>query len=238
MDEKRTVGDVLFDLKRKWDNAWYHYKLAIIAGVVILTFIIIAISQCSSKVEGDANVAYIGPKELNSEEHADLQRNLDEIIGEDLNGDNKIHASLSHFLYMTDDQVRDERAEGRVIDMQALVVVQTQIYLELADTNIIIYFIDPEVYKVIKRSGSIDIFMPLEEVLGYVPEKQNDEFSLILKDLYCWEYCAGIGSFPDNTVIAVRDRQNTDKNDEALDEKYKRNLLLFKRMVEFTGFDD
>ena len=244
MDGKQEIGDVLFGLKRKWDNIWYHYKFAVIGCAAILLFIIVSVSQCASKTEGDANIAYIGSKELNAEEYEDLHRNFDEIIGGDLNGDGKVYVDFTHFLYMTDAQVRNARADGRIIDMQSLMVVQTQISLELNDTKTIIYFIDPEVYKSLKKSSGgagdindgingVNTFMPLEEALGYSPEKRFDEFSIKLKDLYCWEYYAGIGSFPEETLVAVRDRRSSDADNKATDERYRRNLLMFKRMVEY-----
>jgi len=245
MDEdnvgKKEIGDILFGLKRRWDNIWYHYKIAIISGAAILIFIIIAISQCSSKIEGDANIAYIGLKELDAEEYEYLHKNFHEILGEDLNGDGEIYVDFAHFLYMTENQARDRRADGSVVDVQSLLVTQTQINLALADGSSIIYFMDPEAYKILKKSGNVNTFMPLEDALGYVPEKQSDEFSIRLKDLYCWEYYYGIGSFPPNTVVAVRDRQNSDKNNKKMDDKYERNLLMFKRLVEYdknTAFGD
>lgn len=232
--EKKEIGDVLFGLKRKWDNIWYHYKFAVIGFAAILIFIIFAVSQCASKTAGDANIAYIGPKELNAEEYTDLQRNFNELIREDLNGDGEIYVDFSHFLYMTDDQAREARVEGRIIDIQSLMVVQTQISLELNDTKTIIYFIDPEAYKGLKKSADdLNTFMLLENALGYSPENRFDEFSIKLKDLYCWEYYAGIGSFPEDTVVAVRERP-VSESDKLTDERYERNILMFKRMVEYS----
>lgn len=236
-DEQKSAGDVLFDLKRKSENLWYHYKWAIIMGIAVLALIIYAVSQCAVRPKADANVAYIGGKEINDEEHRYLLNNLNEILGEDLTGDKKIYVDFTHFSYMTAEQAEDERAMGNPVDVQSFIVVQTQINLELIDGNIIVYFIDPNVYKQLKKMNDVNTFMTLEDSLGYTPEKCFDEFSIQLKDLYCWEYYAGIGSLPENTLVTVRERQMSDKNTKATDEKYEHNLLLFKRLVEFKKDD-
>ena len=230
--ESKEIGDVLFDLKRKFDNLWYHYKIVVILGILVLAFLIFCVVQCALKVKGDADIAYIGAHEINSEDFDDLQSALSEILGEDLNGDGKIKVDFTQFLYMTSVQLEDERARGRPVDIQSLITVQTQIDLMLTEGNIILYFIDPAIYKELsQRTG---VFMPLEDSLGYVPDNANDVYSIKLGTLPCWDYYAGIYNLPPNTLITVRDMQLSEENNATVKERYDRNLLLFKRLVEFT----
>ena len=234
-NEKKEIGDYLFSWKRKFDNFWYHYKIPFIFGVLILIFIIFCISQCAAKVKGDANIAYIGSQEIDSEWYGDLNNALTEILSEDLNGDGKISSDFTHFLYMTGVQAENMRAGGNPVDYQSLMTTQTQIQLELATGNIVIYFINPEVYKELSAPG---LFMPLEDALGYVPEKSNDVYSIRLGSLPCWDYYTGLHNFPGNTLLVARDLQVSEEDDETMTERYKRNMIMFKRLVEFTFGDD
>ena len=233
-DEKKDAGDVLFALKRKLDNLWYHYKFAFFAGAAVLAIVIFTVVQCAAKTQGDADIAYVGPKGFSLADYDELQSNFDAILGEDLNGDKKIYADFTNFLYMTQNQVEDARAAGEIVDMQTITVSQSQISLDLISGSIIIYFIDPQSYKQYKKISGADAFMPLEDALGYTPEKSYDEFALRLKDLYCWDYFAGINSFPDDTLAVVRARQDNDKGKD-IETRYERNLIMFKRMVGFTN---
>ncbi|MCL2773733.1 MAG: hypothetical protein FWD71_10325 [Oscillospiraceae bacterium] len=233
-DEQKGAGEVIFGLKRKFDNLWYHYKFAILAGIAVLAIIIFTVVQCAAKTPGDADIAYVGPKGFTIEDYNELQNNFDEILGEDLNGDNKVYVDFTNFLYMTQNQIDDARAAGEVVDMQTITVSQSQISLDLVSGSIIIYFIDPQSYKQYQKISGVDAFMPLQDALGYTPSNSYDEFAMRLKDLVCWDYFAGINSFPDDTLVVVREHQANDKGGD-IDKRYERNLQMFKRLVEFTA---
>jgi len=234
-EDKKEIGDILFAGKRKLDNFWYHHKLLFIIGVLALVFIIFGIVQCATKVKNDVDIAYIGPKEIGAAEYEQFQEALNEILGEDLNGDGKIQVGFTRFLYMTGVQAEIAAAKGQAVDYQGLMAVQTQISLELTGGNLILYFIDPEVYKSLSESY---LFMDLEDVLGYIPENKNDDCSVTLGSLPCWEYYDdGIGIFPEDTILTARYISASEENDKDIAERYERSRILFKRLVEFT-FDE
>jgi len=201
-------------------------------GVLILAFIIFCIAQCSGRVRGDANFAYIGASEINPEHFGNLQRALNEMLGEDFNGDGKIHTEFTHFLYMTQSQIETARAMGRPVDMQAMITVQTQINLEFTAGSIVIFFLDPEIYREFSAGGGL--FMPLLDALGYLPDDANDAFTLRLGNLQCWEYYEGLNDFPAGTVIAVKNMLIEEENKKEIRELYERNLTLLKNMMDFT----
>lgn len=230
--EKKQIGDYLFSWKRKYDNFWYHYKFAVIFGIAILVFVIFCIAQCSGRKQGDANVAYIGATEISREHYENLQRALNELLGEDFNGDGDIYVEFTHFLYMTQYQIETARAMGRAVDMQSMITVQTQINLEFAAGNIVIFFIDPEVYR--EFLGRAGLFMPLEDALGYYPENANDVFTLRLGNLPCWEYYEGLNDFPAGTVVAVKSMLLEEEDKKDIGELYAKNLKLLKNMLDFT----
>ncbi|MCL2096972.1 MAG: SurA N-terminal domain-containing protein [Oscillospiraceae bacterium] len=236
-DEKKELGDYLFEWKRKFDNFIYHNKIAIIFGVIILAFIIFAVSQCAGKTQGDADIAYIGGHEIGEEHYNNLRNALREILGEDLNGDGEIYADFTHFMYMTESQIENARARGRAVNMQSVMTAQTQIQLELAQGNIVIYFIDPEVYRELS-AGDSGIFMPVDEILGYRPESANDDYSIRLGNLQCWQYYEGLNDFPANTLVAVRDMYTDEKIKGETIERYERNFKTLKNLIEFEYIKD
>ena len=230
-NEKKGIGDYLFSWKRKFDNFMYHHKIALLMGFAILALVIFCVAQCAVRTKGDVNIAYIGSFEINSDHYQNLQNALSEILGEDQNGDGKIYADFTHFLYMTQSQVTSERAAGKPVDMQSMMTVQTQLELEFAAGNFVIYFIDREVYKELsKRQG---LFMPLEDSLGFVTEDANDVYSLKMGNLQSWEYFMGLNDFPANTVAVVRDIQLSEEDDPKKLELYERNLKMFKLLYEY-----
>ncbi|MCL1793220.1 MAG: hypothetical protein FWG34_05065 [Oscillospiraceae bacterium] len=234
--EKKEVGDYLFDWKRKFDNFWYHYKFVLLIAVAVLAFVIFCVVQCASKIKGDVNIAYIGGTQFDSEMYGDLQRSLDEILGEDYNGDGQVHAEFMQFVYMTDIQMENARARGQPVNIEAIITAQTQIELEFAAGNIVIYFIDREIYKQYAKRGGL--FMALEDALGYVPEEAYDGYAVKLGSLQCWEYYLGLDNFPKETVIAIRELKVSEEDDEKIQELYRRNLAMFKRLMEFKYKDE
>ena len=229
--EKKEIGDYLFSWKRKFDNFWYQYKIAFIIGIIFLIFVIFCIAQCSSRIKGDANIAYIGAMEIDTEMFDELQESLDKILGEDLNGDGKIHVEFTQFAYMTGVQAENEKAMGKPVNYQSLETAEKQMTLELATGNIVIYFINSEVYKMLSVPGR---FMTLEDALGYTPENSYDLYSIKLGALPCWDNYGGLHDLPASTLIVVRDFQASEKENKKIQERYERNLLMFKRLVEFT----
>jgi hypothetical protein len=231
-EEPKELGDHLFAWKRKFDNIWYHYKIAIIMGIFLFAFIIFVIAQCSGRIQGDADIAYIGAQQIDLEHFEDLQRALNEILGEDLNGDGNIHVEFTHFFYMTQNQIENARADNRPVDMQAMRTVQTQINLMLARGNIILYFIDPGVYREL-AAGNPGVFMPLEDLLGYLPDDAHDAYGLRLGSLQAWDYYAGINNFPPGTVLAVRQMRLEEEGRRDVQELYERNIKMFRRLADF-----
>lgn len=234
--EKKEAGDILFDWKRKFDNFMYHYKFLLFAMLAIAAIVLFAAVQCAAKTDPDVNIAYAGIKNLDVNEMNSLQDDFKSILGEDLNGDGNIFSNFTHFLFMTDVQVEDARAQGEIVDVRSVRTVQSQLGLEVLADNNIIYFLSPEAYRAVRRINDISSFMYIDEALGYMPESHIlfDECAISLIELACYYDFEGIGTFPEDTLIAIRDLRAEDSSNKELSEKYERNLKMFKKIVEFT----
>ena len=42
-------GDMLFELKRKFDNFMYHYKFLLLAALAVIAILLYAAAQCAAK---------------------------------------------------------------------------------------------------------------------------------------------------------------------------------------------
>jgi hypothetical protein len=230
--EKKEAGDVLFELKRKFDNFIYHYKYAMLASIALAAIVIYSAVQCSLKTEGDVSIEYVGPKSFDAVEYSYVQTNFNELLAEDMNGDGEVFAEFTQLLYMTDIQIEDAKADGQIIDVQSIRVAETQLGMEIINGDNIIFFLSPEAYKLMIKSGEVNNFMYIEDALGYTPDSgiMYDEFAVRLSALPCYEYYLGISGFPPDTLVAVREQRIDDKEN---DEKYRNNLAMFKRIVEF-----
>ena len=237
-DNKKELGDILFGWKRRFDNFMYHYKFLLLALIAVAALLLFTVAQCASKTPPDADIAYAGIKVFDVYEMNRIQAAFDGILGEDLNGDGKIHANFVYFLYMTDYQIEDARAAGEIVDVQAARIVQTQLGLEIIAANNIIYFLSPEAYRAIRRTGDTSNFMFIDHALGYTPSGGIlfDEYAIRLKELPCYEYFEGISAFPEDTLIAIREKRGGD-NRRAV-EKHERNLKMFRRIAAFDYSED
>jgi len=231
MQEKTELGDKLFAWKRNFDNFMYHYKFLLLALLAVLAVVIFATVQCASRAEPDADIAFAGTRVFDVFEMNNMLADFNEILGEDLTGDGSINVNLVHFLFMTDTQIEQARARGEIIDVQQARIVQTQLGLEIIAANNIIYFMSPEAYRAIRRTGDTNNFMYIDHALGYEPPEHIlfDEFSIRLIELAVYYDFDGISAFPEDTLLAIRELRDGDNTQAA--EKHARNLIMFRRLV-------
>jgi hypothetical protein len=203
---------------------------AIIAIVAIILF---ATVQCAARISPDADIAYAGLKIFDVFEMNNIQAAFNEILGEDLNGDGIIYTNFVRFLFMTDAQIERAQARGEIVDVSAARIARTQLGLEIIAANNIIYFLSPEAYRSVIRVNDINSFMYIEDALGYAPPDEIlfDEFAIRLRELPVYEYFEGLRAFPEDTLLAIRDMRSDDRRNRQTEEKYERNLIMFRRIV-------
>ena len=234
-NEKKELGDVLFSWHRKFGNFMYHYKFAILASLAGMAMIIFAIAQCAMRIEPDANIVYAGPAILHLHDMNNVRADFNAILGEDLNDDGHIYVNVTRFHFLSDPQIEDMRARGEIIDPRAVTIARQQLGLEILTGDNLIFFLSPEAYRATRRTNGANNFMFIDLALGYAlpDEMLFDEFAIRLSALPVFEYFEGIGAFPEDTLIVIRDHRPDDRTDARTRERYERNLLMFKRIVEF-----
>ena len=236
-DDERSAGDVIFSFKRKWDNYWYHYKWYTLIGIATLIFLVVCITQCASqcvkRTQSDANIAYVGSKELRGPIFLTIINDFNAILNEGIEDDDEAKViDFQDYFYLTPVEIENARAAGDIVDTQSLMTIRKQIDLEIMSGSSVIYFLSAGAYR---EFSQIDgMFMPIEEALGYIPESAADNYSIRLSALACREYFEGIYNFPENTVIAVRNYQTLKKPSDKELARYESNFQMLKKIIEFV----
>ena len=239
-NNERSAGDIIFGFKRKYDNFWYYYKWHALIAIAIVIFIIVCVTQCVSqyakKTQSDANIAYIGAKEIRGGIFSALQEDFNFILNENSDSDEKLSVDFINFFYMTSVEIENARAVGGIVDIQALMTVKKQIDIEILNGSSVIYFLSPGVYRELAQAEGI--FMPLDDALGYTPDSAMNNYCIKLSELYCREYFEGLYNLPEDTLIAVRNYQTVSKRDDKETARYERNFNMLKKLIEFAPLQD
>ena len=237
-NEAKTKGDIVFSGYRKFSNFMYHYKAIILLTIAALAVGIVAVAQCAMRVEPDVHIVYAGPKLFDLHEMNTMRAAFHTIIGEDLNNDGRIYAGITRFNFMTDVQVEEARARHEIVNINNVRIAQQQLGLEFVTGQNFIFFLSPEAYRAVRRTGNINNFMFIDMALGYElpPEMLFDEEGLAIRlsELPIFEYFEGIGAFPPDTLLAFRDHRIEDNTNATILARHDNNLKIFRRLVEFT----
>ncbi|GHU34393.1 hypothetical protein FACS1894105_01090 [Clostridia bacterium] len=237
-DDDKRPSDFLFDLSDKISNYWYHYKIHTLAGIGVIIALIFLITQMWSVKKNDTKISYIGEYlTISISDSKELDTVFEQLAISDYNGDGNVTVGFVAFQYMTAREIEDTRADGKAVDINLLMTQSDSITMELAMGNSVIYFMSPGAYGDFKNSGgSANIFMPLDESYGAeIPKAAVDEYAVRLGDLEIYSANDVINLiFPEDTLIAVRDRQISDSGGEEYESRYKCGLTLFKNIIRYT----
>ena len=212
-------------------NFWYHYKVYILIGSCFVAFAVFCIVQCASRPALDVNVMVAGPFTLPPAERGMLDKSLSELLGEDLTGDGKITVGLAIYDVRP---VGINVDEGYSADAQTQQIVRQQMDIDIQTYNSLIYFISRELYDELRRDGFIE---HLAYALGVELSSKvsSDGYGIVISDLDAYGWFEGLCDLPPDTVLALRAKRPDAVNVKDIDDKYDRNCLFLKRIVEFES---
>ena len=224
----------------KWlDNYWYHYKWHTIIVLFFAITLTICISQCSTKAQADIVVMYAGPRQLNANEHREIELAFNAVMPSDYNGDGQKYAELNPLVLMTDKQLAEAKerieAEGGTFyyDANTLNNNRSSFSNQMFAGECSICLLDPNWYGDVNKSGG---FRKLADVLGYKPDKAIDDYSIRLKDTAFAQYFSAFDTLPDDTVLCFRilTSASTLLPGRTNEEKYAHQLDMFKSVMNFV----
>ena len=158
----------------KLKNFWDYHKILVIAVAVIAVFALFLILNTASRVDPDANILYIGPKNFNLTQLDEITSTFNtKIIKEDHNGDGKIVSDVVSLR-----PVVTGRDEEDQLVYEPSFMEQFQLEINSGDTVIFIIESD-DLYDLLVGD---DILMPLAEIFGEVPVNADDAYSFRFGD--------------------------------------------------------
>lgn len=82
--------------QQKIDNWWYYHKVPVLVGIVVLVIAGLFVRDLVTNVRPDYQIAYVSQTPLTKDETAEIV-SMFEQLGEDVNGDGKVHIVLLTF---------------------------------------------------------------------------------------------------------------------------------------------
>ena len=221
----------------KWQNFWYHNKVKVIMIAAFAFILIVAGVQYFSRVNPDVYVLYAGPDYITANENKTFCESLSKIM-DDYNGDGRKLAQLTDFIFMTDSQLAEYRAEceeqnaAPVFDVFSNNKTSEKYSYEIFGGNASICILAEDQYLEIRAAGG---FIPLSELFGETPEGAYDEFGIRFAETKFHEYFCTENMFPDDCIIAIRKLSTMTAltGRKAGEEKHANQVDAFKRIINF-----
>ncbi len=235
-NQKAREGFKNLSFAEKLEHIWFYYKWFILVGIIVFAFLIVCIVQFASKKDYDAGIMYAGPQTIHSDYIGSVCTAICDVMTEDYNQDGEKAVSLTQIqLYGESDEPKYSEAQANENVAKALQFQQNaknQFYNERINGTSVIYLMDEEIFngmvKDYEETGNCWI-IPLEEVLGYIPENAiGGGFGIRLSELDCYKY-TDMRYLPSNAVLCIRPQR---KMKDAL---YEQNVKTFIDMVEWKN---
>lgn len=219
--------------KKKVDNFFYHYKFHTIV-VVFLAFVIIwTVASSVGKNTEDAYIGYIGDVSYTQEEIDEIGKKVSSALklGED--GEDFI-IDFRPYNYLSEDQIEAEakRAEELGRDYEYYPVKNEKNYesfvSEIEMGDIAVWFVSSQVYERMDKSK----LMPIEYILGYIPEGAVDEYALKCNDL---DITSVVKRTSNNTYLIMRGSREYSAmmGEEEIMRQLEKDKALYKAIVEY-----
>lgn len=191
----------------KLDNFWYYYKWHTIIGIFVLILAVVLITQLTGRESYDMQVLYAGPHIFKTGEKESIESAFSQLLKRDYNGDGKKNCDLMNITIMTDSQLKE--AMESADNVQSMVLyntysednVRSSLTQEVAAGEHVICLFDPVWYQMV---ADLDGFVPLSDVLGYVPEGAADPYSIRLCDTDFAQYFDAFSVLPEDTILCMR----------------------------------
>jgi len=221
-----------------WENFWYHHKWkTIFCGILVFAVLLCTVQMCQ-KDDPDIYFMYAGPGYMKSREAKAVTDAIKQVMA-DYDGDGERGILLHDINYMTGEQIAEKLAQAEEEGVELYIdYTNNASNFELFEMEVIagesvIYLLDPALYAHVAASGGL---LPLEEVLGYVPEAAVDETGIRFARTPFARYFSAMDVFPEDSILCLR-RVSTMaafKGQKKTEKQHENHADLFCRIVNFT----
>lgn len=231
----------------KWfDNFWYHYKWIAIVVSIFAVFIIVSSVQMATKEDGDIYVMYAGSAVINVQNATYIERAFESIDDNDFSGDGKVNAVLRDLTIMSADEIKaatEDEMEEMGVPNEGYNINEQMVNAHMSDSmqtfnqeilggDSVICLLSPYMYSIVREA---DGFLPLEDALGYTPEKAYDECALYLADTDFGKL-EGLSTLPKDTLFCIRRISSMSflKGQSKTEKSYEYHLEKFRGAVNYV----
>ena len=235
--DKETRPEIEVEPVGFFENFWYHHKwTTIIVGVALLIVLICTMQMCAKETP-DVYVMYAGPGFLTANEAREVQNSFRQVM-DDYNGDGERGVMLNAINYLTDAQIQEKLDIAKKEDVDLIIDyagnnnAYERFSLEVLAGESVICILDPSFYAQLKGAEAL---MPLEEVLGYVPEGAMDEYGVRFRDTAFSEFFTATHVFPEDSVLCIRrvSVMAAFKGQKKTERAHAYHTELFRSVMEF-----
>ncbi len=236
--DKETQPEIQVEPVGFFENFWYHHKWTTIIVSVALLIVLICTMQMCARETPDVYVMYAGPGFLTANEAREVQNSFRQVM-EDYNEDGERGVMLNAINYLTDAQIKEklDAAEKDGVDLIIDYAGNNDAYerfsLEVLAGESVICILDPSFYA---RLRGAEALMPLEEVLGYVPEEAIDEYGIRFRDTAFSEFFTATHVFPEDSILCIRrvSVMSAFKGQKKTERAHAYHTELFRSVAEFS----
>lgn len=224
----------------KLENIWYHYKWWIIVSLFFMAVLIIGIVQMSGGEKTDIRIVYCGSAVLYEEQRESMQSALEQVMSRDFDGDGKKKVRITALTILSDEQI-EEKKRGASEDHDVLfydpasrsdTLMQLNSLLGTGET--IICLLEDHVYENLRNEGA---FVKISDIVGYLPEKAADEYSIRIGDTDLGNYFTAFDSILPETRLCIRNMAVTAVigNKNTAEKEYGYHKEMFAEALSFTA---
>lgn len=233
------------------ENFWYHYKTLTLALIAIVLVLGIGIYQLMSKTKPDLYIFYGGsmfnydPSVVSTETFKDMTDAFTSIMDKDYNDDGEKNIMLAEAICFSESEIKkyEEMCEARGLSPAFNKTFNAEeldrFRNEMMVGESVIYLLDPALYEEVRGK---DIFLTLEEALGYVPDCAYDEYGIKFAELEFAKYFTAFDELQEDVILAIRRVTPMDAfaKSRDIDKIHANHVDFFKRIVNFEypeGYD-
>lgn len=233
----------------KWlDNFFYHYKWIVLIVCMFAIFVVVSAAQMLGREQTDIYIMYAGPQVISVQNMTYIERAFEELDEDDYTGDGKVNALLRDITVMSEEELAAASGssdsnvpnEGYILNEQLVRAQMSEsmktFNQEILGGDSIICLLSPYMYSIVREA---DGFLPLDEVIGYVPENAYDECAVYLADTDFGKL-EGLASLPDDTLFCIRRVSSMSfmKGKNKTEKAHSYHLERFKAAIEYIKETD
>ena len=224
----------------KLENLWYHHKWLIIISLFFIVVLIIGIVQMSGGEKTDIRIVYCGSAVLDAEQRDAMESAFEQIMDRDFDGDGKKNVRLTALTILSDKQIAEKKREAAedhdvlFYDPNTRNDTLVQLNTLLGSGETIICLLEDHVYINLRNEGA---FAKLEDIVGYVPDKIADDYSVRIGDTDFGKYFTAFDSILPETRLCIRNMSVTAMmgNKKNTEKEYAYHKDMFCDIVKFTA---